>query len=157
LECIKEKAKVDVQQPAVIAAYNHQMGGVDLLDRFLSNYRPFMRSKKWWWPLFVNGRNMVVVAAWRAHVEVGGLFDQLEFCRHVMRALVQSTNKVLPSSSGPASHPVADVRYDGINHHLPSEQQGRCRLCQKNVRLYCEKCMVPLHHHCEKQYYVALT
>jgi hypothetical protein len=65
-----KKATIDLPQPAVIREYNLHMGGVDLLDRFMSNYRTVFRSKKWWWPLFVNGLNMAVVASWRLHVEV---------------------------------------------------------------------------------------
>ena len=53
-------------------SYNKYMGGVDLLDRFLSEYRPQLHSKKWWWCLFANFLNMSVVAAWRLHKEIGG-------------------------------------------------------------------------------------
>ena len=40
-----KKCLVDLQQPAVITSYNRHMGGVDILDRFMSNYRPIFRSK----------------------------------------------------------------------------------------------------------------
>ena len=43
---IKEKGKENVQEPAVIAAYNRGMGGVDLLDRALSDLRPVIRGEK---------------------------------------------------------------------------------------------------------------
>ena len=43
---IKEKGKENVQEPAVIAAYNRGMGGVDLLDRTLSDLRPVIRGEK---------------------------------------------------------------------------------------------------------------
>jgi hypothetical protein len=56
-----------VQQPLLIKRYNEGMGGVDLLDRLLSAYRPTIQGKKWWWPLFVNVVNMSVVAAWRLY------------------------------------------------------------------------------------------
>ena len=68
-----KKASIDLPQPAVVHEYNLHMGGVDILDRFMSNYRPVFRSKKWWWPLFINGLNMAVVAAWRLHVEASEL------------------------------------------------------------------------------------
>ena len=42
---IKRKGKENVQQPAVIAAYNRGMGGVDLLDRALSDLRPLFVGK----------------------------------------------------------------------------------------------------------------
>ncbi|KRY24125.1 hypothetical protein T03_13122 [Trichinella britovi] len=46
------------------------MGGVDILDKLLSSYRPRLRSKKWWWNLFSNALNLAVVAAWRLHREL---------------------------------------------------------------------------------------
>lgn len=42
------KSKVDVIQPKFISCYNKHMGGVDRYDRFLSQYRPMVQSKKWW-------------------------------------------------------------------------------------------------------------
>jgi len=47
----REKKRVDLQQPNLIHRYNSGMGGVDLLDKMLSSYRPQLRSKKWWWNL----------------------------------------------------------------------------------------------------------
>ncbi|KRX48146.1 PiggyBac transposable element-derived protein 3 [Trichinella murrelli] len=46
------------------------MGGVDILDKLLSTYRPCLRSKKRWWNLFPNALNLAVVAAWRLHREL---------------------------------------------------------------------------------------
>ena len=148
-----KKALVDISQPVLINSYNSHMGGVDILDSFMANYRPVIRSKKWWWPLFVNAINMAVVAAWKVHTEVGGTFDQLSFRRHIVRCLlqdVQSPRKL----TGPGTRPLDDVRTDGVQHHLVSnEKQARCRLCMKNCRLRCDKCDVPLHLHCERQYH----
>ena len=59
---------IDVPQPAVVASCNALMGGVDLVDRFLSDYRPVIVSKKWWWTLLSNTVNLTMVAAWRLHV-----------------------------------------------------------------------------------------
>lgn len=152
-----KKSVIDLSQPAVIRKYNEHMGGVDILDRFMSNYRPVFRSKKWWWPLFVNGLNMAVTAAWRLHVEVGGNFDHLAFRRYIVRTLLKRSDKPPTALSGPGSHPVDDVRFDGVGHHLtPSSRQARCRLCKKNARLHCSKCEVPLHLHCEEQYHAKI-
>lgn len=149
-----KKASVEVPQPAVIGSYNAHMGGVDILDRFLSTYRPIFRSKKWWWPLFINSLNLMVVAAWRVHVTVGGQHDQLSFRRHVVRMLLHSGGTAAGAQTGPGAKPLDEVRTDGVQHHLvPTGKQSRCRLCGKNARLECSKCRVPLHLHCESTYH----
>ena len=43
---IRVKKRGNITQPAVIAAYNCEMGGVDLLDRTLSDLRHVIRGKK---------------------------------------------------------------------------------------------------------------
>ncbi|KRZ65505.1 PiggyBac transposable element-derived protein 3 [Trichinella papuae] len=58
-----------VKHPHLIQAYNCGMGSVDLLDRLLAVYRPTVRGKKWYWPLFANAINVATVAAWRIHCE----------------------------------------------------------------------------------------
>ena len=78
---------VSIAQPWMIKSYNKHMGGVDLLDRFLSDYRLRLRSKKWWWYLFANFLNMSVVAAWRLHKELKEKMSHLEFCREIFQTL----------------------------------------------------------------------
>ena len=51
----------------LITKYNRGMGGVDLYDQLLGAYRPSIRGKKWWWPLFINVLNISVVAAWKIY------------------------------------------------------------------------------------------
>ena len=64
---VKGKGKVSVDQPKVISERNKGTGGVDLLDMLLGSYRPNLRSKKWWWPLFSNALNIAVVAVFKIH------------------------------------------------------------------------------------------
>ena len=49
----KEKKTITVEQPPVIVAYNKYMEGVDRVDQNVATYRIRIRSKKWWWPLFI--------------------------------------------------------------------------------------------------------
>lgn len=77
----KEKKRSSIPLPFMIHRYNRNMGGVDLLDRFLSDYRPKMRNKKWWWNLFANFLTMSVVAGWRLHRALKGNMSHLEFRR----------------------------------------------------------------------------
>lgn len=49
----EKKARVQIPQPLAVKNYNSFMGGVDLLDQFVSCYRTRMRQRKWWWPIFL--------------------------------------------------------------------------------------------------------
>ena len=51
-------ATLDVPPPHLMSAYNKGMGGVDLLDRLSASYRPSIRGKIWYWPLFTNVLNV---------------------------------------------------------------------------------------------------
>ena len=50
----REKKKIDCPQPSCFYQYNQGMEGIDLLDRFISQYRPNIYGKKWYCPLFLN-------------------------------------------------------------------------------------------------------
>ena len=107
------------------------MGGVDQLDRFISQYRPTIQAKKWYWPLFVNCIEMLPVAAWRLHVTVGTFprLDFLEFIRSVVDGLLKSTAS---ASSGPSGRRIINFSI-GLHHPVNAENQGRCSNCKKNT------------------------
>ena len=44
----KEKKKIQLEQPAMIALNNKDMGGVDRMDQNVGAYRISMCTKKWW-------------------------------------------------------------------------------------------------------------
>ena len=91
---VKGKGKVSVDQPKVIAEYNKGIGGVDLFDMLLGSYRPNLRSKKWWWPLFANALNIAVVAAFKIHKKV--CVDQLshlDFRIEVAEVMVRANHE----------------------------------------------------------------
>ena len=45
---IERKGKQNIPLPAIIAAYNPGMNGVDLLDHELIGLSPVIRGKKWY-------------------------------------------------------------------------------------------------------------
>jgi len=49
---VAKKALIEVL--TVVNNYKCHMGGVDMLNSFMANYRPIFQSKKWLWPLFFN-------------------------------------------------------------------------------------------------------
>ena len=141
---VKRNPNQAVTQPHLIHRYNQGMGGVDIMDRLLSTYRPMLRGKKWWWPLFLNVINLTVVAAWRVYNNLhGGELDHLGFRRQVTICLVKIT-RPLVDYGRPATLP-DDVRYGGIGHTLQHVSEGRCRVCGKNTKKACSKCDARLH------------
>jgi len=146
--------KVPVSQPLMIANYVQGMGGVDLMDRLLSAYRPRIKGKKWWWNLFINGVNIAVVAAWKLHCKVtppAEALSHLNFRREVVQGLTRaSTRQRLGGPTAPVS---LCVRYDGLQHYLGSTTQGRCAFCSSNTRKMCVKCDKRLHELCFPLYH----
>ena len=129
------------------------MGGVDLLDRFLSEYRPRLCSKKWWWRLFANFLNMSVVAGWRIHKFVGGTLSHLEFRRQIVRTLLGKVSDKA-ARPGPSRMPVDSIRLSGTLHVcIPAGKQGRCKQCKSNTRSKCQLCDVLLHHGCAEGFH----
>lgn len=126
------------------------MGGVDQLDRLLSSYRPKIRGKKWWWPLFTNALNLSIVAAWRIHCALHDRQQQLShlaFLRQITICLLKYAGSERKQSGG-GSHvdQPNDVRYDNVGHNSIAFSQGRCVICSTNTRSQCEKCGVRLHY-----------
>ncbi|KRX43791.1 PiggyBac transposable element-derived protein 1, partial [Trichinella sp. T6] len=69
-QCSDTHSRKRSTMPEIVRRYNTSMGGVDILDKLLSSYRPRLRSKEWWCNLFSNALNLTVVAAWQLHREL---------------------------------------------------------------------------------------
>ena len=80
-----------ITQPMLVSQYNRGMGGLDVLDRMLAQYRPTIRAKKWWWPLFAHGVNLSIVAAWRLYQRLhpGSDMSHLKFRRNIVICLLK--------------------------------------------------------------------
>jgi hypothetical protein len=133
------KKRIDVPEPSIIRSYNKGMGGVHVLDRLLSSYRPQLRSKKWWWNLFASVLNMAVVSAWQLHRELYRKTSKghLEFRREVTMALLRTQPRV---GSGPGRRvqiPISIRKTDG--HYLTDYKQVRCVECKSNASLQCHE------------------
>lgn len=145
---VKDKGSVNVPQPNVVACYNAGMGGVDLMDRSLADYRPTILGKKWYWTLVVNAINIAVVFSWRVY-QLGTNTEskQKDFRRSLVTAMLhQSQPKPRTDSRpGPSFSVLADVRTDNRNHYPKSCPVRRCTVCKKNCRIQCAKCNKSLH------------
>ena len=147
-----QPGKTQVNQPRMIANYTAGMRGVDLMGRLLGAYRPQIKGKKWWWPLFVNALNMAVVASWRLHCAVHNKdqLQHLEFRRQVVLGLLGAVSR--QRLGGPTAAVNEDVPFDGYQHYLEAATQGRCANCGSNTKKKCTKCDKRLHEICVALY-----
>ena len=94
-------------------------------DRLLEAYHPTIRGKKWYWPLFVNLLNTMVVAAWKIHCQIGDKkITHVDFKSQVTLCLLKVQEHREIESSVAAEIPL-DVRFDRVNFFLgPATTQG---------------------------------
>ena len=72
----KGSQRKTVLKPELIVQYNSHMGGVDLMDFWLSIYRPRIRSRKWYWPLFSWVVGVSLIASWKLWLSHVGSKDK---------------------------------------------------------------------------------
>ena len=143
-----QPSKTQVNQPRMIANYRAGVGGLDLMDHLLGFYRPQIKGKKWWWPLFVNAQNMAVVASWRLHcvVHEKDQLPHLEFRRQFDLGLLEAASR--QCLGGPTAAMNENVRFDVYQHYLEASTPGRCANCGSNTRKNCAKCDKQFHEIC---------
>jgi len=134
---VKGSTSVPVTRPFMVRRYNKGMGGMDLMDRLLANYRPSICGK----PLLTNILNVSVIAAWRPHCAVHGSggMEHIDFRRDIMLCLLKAAQ---PQNTPVRKQPVAELPTDArrsveLDHQWVWCSQGRCRICCKNTRIMC--------------------
>ena len=153
-----ERKHVQVEQPKLIIDYNKFMGGVDLADNMVSNYRIRVRGKKWWWPIFSKYVDVSMVNAWWlwqcAHPRES--MPLLDFRREVAVNIL-NTRKTDGSKAAATGRPsrfsiLASMPTASTSTHfltkLPNNQCRRCRECHRQTYFTCELCEVALHQKC---------
>ena len=154
-----DKRFVEIDQPHVVSQYNKFMGGTDRMDQNLSQYRCSIRSKKWWWALFLFGLETSVQNAWILYrlcpSNDSKKMDLLQFRREICQTYFSKYSKRENSSlaagkSKKLSKRVSsDVRYDGKDHLIVvNPKQIRCAYCGKKSTRKCNKYLVGLHDKC---------
>lgn len=159
--------------PHAITEYNSYMGGVDLHDNALSNYRIGIRGKKWWWPLFKNTLGSMMVNAWKLHQTIAKHtkqkpMSQLTFRSMVTRTLLASDDPdkeatestEIASNYGSESSEMSTrssiLPNVNTKNHFPERnpdgKRKRCKVCHSQCMYTCKKCGVHLHTHCFKSY-----
>ncbi|KRZ45896.1 PiggyBac transposable element-derived protein 3 [Trichinella pseudospiralis] len=123
-----QKKHVKIRMPEIARRYNTSMGGVDILDKLLSSYRP----------------------PWQLHRELhqdsSTARSHLDFRRDVTTHLLRAKPR-LTIRTGRRAHPPETLQITE-GHYLESISQGRCRVCKKNCRLHCVECRERLHRKC---------
>lgn len=149
----KAKAMKIVQMPQILKAYNSRMGGVDLFDNAMNNYRIRICGKKWYWPLLTNALDAAIVNAWKLHcilrkqsdlvasqkagidrsknrvTEVkSSVIGKFDFSTNVaecsLRQSISTTKKIA----------LNEVCSDGTDHGITKGNKPiRCRLCHKHT------------------------
>lgn len=154
----------EVPMPAIVGEYNKHMGGIDLLDSFLAQYRFKMRSRRWYLYLFWHGVMIGIVNAWnlyRREYASSGLpakemLNRRRFQASVASALTlvntarkrgrPSVAETAAAAKAPKKAPCDDIRTDQYAH-WPDKiaQRGRCKHCSSNkTNTVCTKCNVRL-------------
>lgn len=77
--------------PQVIADYNKNMGGVDLHENGIANYRIRIRGKRWWLPLLINLIDSVLVNSWKIYnIANERSLNHLEFKSYIAFSLMKA-------------------------------------------------------------------
>ena len=139
------KGSVNVSQPHASKMYNKCVGGVDLVDRTLSDLRPSFSGKKWYRSLIINALNLGFVYCWRLRqlcTKPKG--DQKSFCWAVVQVALMKVHNKVPRP-GPSFAISDEARFDGKGHYPAPGPVRNCVLCKKNCRNMCEECSKSLH------------
>lgn len=157
----KQRKMVLVEQPHLIHEYNQRMGGVDLYDNAINNYRIRIRGKKWYWPLITVGLDAAMVNAWKLHCLLCKLnkvpnMSQYDFRLSVIENIITIPDfrAARPTGKHIDNAQSAAKRSDGLHHYLePMEKRSRCKVCTNKTVSGCKKCGVNLHQTCFVQYH----
>lgn len=151
------------QQPALLNNYNRGMGGVDLHDNAVQNYRINIRSKKWYWPLFITCIDSSVVNAWKLHCFMQRFSKEKIMSQKDFRVVI-ATALLLASDSIQGADPQdLDEEFSTVNlpkvfgEHIVIKQQEnkyrRCKYCHKTTINMCQKCNAHLHTKCLENFH----
>jgi len=110
-----------------------------------------VRSKRWWWPVFVfcveDRHPQRLAGLSQDKSKEKNLLYYLEFRQSIVKTYLikhadKPKNAGRPKSGQSVEKKVPDaVRFDGLHHWCtPAPRQNRCAYCHKNTKKMCEKC-----------------
>ena len=154
-----ERCRKQVQIPNVLKTYNKYMGGTDLMDQNIGNYRVHIRGKKWYFPIFTWLIDCALQNAWVLKKKSGHDLPQLQFRRMVAMTYLSKYGSEPKGAGRPSNTRVGsiggEIRFDGSGHLVQnSVTRKRCRnSCGSIVRTECAKCKAGLCIPCFQSYH----
>jgi len=103
------------------------MGGIDLHDNGIANYRIRVKGKKWWWPLFTNAVDSAVVNSWKFYNLVNGeKISQSEYRSKLVLSLVKSEENKNEEANNDSAVTISNINLGRPSKNaLPSYKNGR--------------------------------
>jgi len=166
------KSYVQIDRPFIVDQYNRSMGGVDMLDAFVAQYRFPLRSKRWYMYLFWHTVTVALINAWLLYrrdcrllgIPAKEVLKRHRFQSHVGSSLIlinaeRGRKRGRPSIEEQAAAakptivkkkarlgPSSEVQMDAVGHWpVKTDKRGRCALCTTGYSdTSCEKCTVRL-------------
>lgn len=170
-----ERRRIDIGCPAVIKNYNEQMGGVDLIDRYLALYRITTKCNKWTVRAILHFLDFAACNGWVMNRHNMGvlnaptkisLFDfKLELAQQLLEeesSDEEEDSDVDDGRARPFDLPSVQFRRRKADHMpevIESNNPKRCRFegCNKKSKIICEKCNVILclnkNNNCYKKFH----
>lgn len=160
-----------VSRPEIVKMYNLGMGGVDLLDQYISYYRIFIKSVKWPLRVIFHFVDFAVVQSFLEYkkdceyfsVSKKETLDLIDFRLRIANSLVYSQKYAKKKRGRPTTlteptqdkrskiekRPIEEIRYDSIDHlpiHDQKKESGRCKMtgCSGKSHIVCKKCKIHL-------------
>lgn len=180
-----KKKEIEIDCPKLVTEYNHNMGGVDLLDSHIGRYKIKFRSRKWYIRLFYHLIDMTVVNSWclykrakKQKNEENEIMELAEWRKILAHSLIKSgevrhsgrgrpsisIEKIITSNRPQSVRPPKSVRTDKTDHWPTfTEKRERCKMpqCKGFTFVKCTKCSIHLcfnkNHNCFMNYHVQLN
>lgn len=130
--------------------YNKFMGGVDLADNAISNYRISIKGKKWYWPHFLNILSMCVTNSWKLlKIHNKSNVTLLQHTRLIVAELI--TTNIKENTSRKSNFANMIISKKCVNPMISndiSHKRLRCAICHNSTVYFCKGCNTRLHPKC---------
>jgi len=78
----KNKTYLHVERPEIVQKYNKSMSGVDNMDKLISYYRTFIKSRKWTLRMIAHAFDMTAANCWLTYIKDAEYFKILKNKRY---------------------------------------------------------------------------